>query len=168
MTAHHPKGGFVSGLQIIAFTPIHSKLQGLWLLPWQDCSLLNAPAFADVARLDSKFTAEFCRILDRAGVTVVRISFQAPNMNAVAERCGAFSVKSECLDQIICSANELWRTLSPELVSAHRAKPHQGPLSGQVEAESIWSANHESGRVTTSCTSELDTRGSSSRATELP
>jgi hypothetical protein len=32
---------------------------------------------------DTKFTEQFRRILDDAGVTVVRTAYQAPNMNAI-------------------------------------------------------------------------------------
>ena len=35
---------------------------------------------------DTKFTEQFRRILDEAGVGVVTTDFQAPNMNAIAER----------------------------------------------------------------------------------
>ena len=38
---------------------------------------------------DGKFTAEFRQILEQAGVQVVRTGFQAPNMNAIAERPSA-------------------------------------------------------------------------------
>jgi transposase InsO family protein len=45
---------------------------------------------------DKKFTAQFCAILEDAGVQIVRTAFQAPNMNAIAERW-VKSVKTECL-----------------------------------------------------------------------
>ena len=55
-----------------------------------------------VIDLDSKFTAQFACILQGAGVHVVRTAFQAPNMNAIAERW-VLSVKSECLDKMVLS-----------------------------------------------------------------
>jgi transposase InsO family protein len=50
--------------------------------------------------LDSKFTEQFKSILKRAGVEVVNTAYQAPNMNAIAERWVS-SVKSECLGRLI-------------------------------------------------------------------
>jgi len=50
--------------------------------------------------LDTKFTDQFQRILQDAGVEVVRTAYQTPNMNAFAERW-VLSVKSECLDRMI-------------------------------------------------------------------
>ena len=49
---------------------------------------------------DTKFTAEFQRILENAGVKIVPISYQAPNMNAIAERW-VRSIKDECLGRMI-------------------------------------------------------------------
>jgi len=38
-------GDFVNGLQKIWLpASLPFKLQGFWLLPWQDCLLLNTPA----------------------------------------------------------------------------------------------------------------------------
>jgi hypothetical protein len=53
-----------------------------------------------IVERDSKFTAEFCRILRDGGVAVVRIACQAPKMNAIAERW-VLSVESECIDRMI-------------------------------------------------------------------
>jgi len=75
---------------------------------------------------DSKFTAQFCRILEGAGVTAVRTSFQAPNMNAVAERW-VLSVKSECLDRLILfGEHSLRRALRQYCAHHHTERPHQG------------------------------------------
>ncbi|MCC7063123.1 MAG: DDE-type integrase/transposase/recombinase [Planctomycetes bacterium] len=43
---------------------------------------------------DTKFTAQFRRILEEAGVTVVNTAVQAPNMNSICERF-AQSIKRE-------------------------------------------------------------------------
>ena len=50
--------------------------------------------------LDTKFTAQFKSILEEAGVNIVLICYQAPNMNAIAERW-VLSVKSECINRMI-------------------------------------------------------------------
>lgn len=49
---------------------------------------------------DTKFTNEFKTILKGSGVRAIRISYQAPNMNAVAERW-VRSVKAETLNRVI-------------------------------------------------------------------
>jgi putative transposase len=49
---------------------------------------------------DTKFTEQFRRILDEAGVGVVTTAFQAPNMNSIAERFVG-SIKRECLSKLI-------------------------------------------------------------------
>ena len=75
---------------------------------------------------DSKFTAQFCRILQDAGVHVVRTAFQAPNMNAYAERW-VLSVKFECLDRmILVGETSLRRALREYGTHFHQERPHQG------------------------------------------
>ncbi len=75
---------------------------------------------------DTKFTAEFRRILDDAGVKVVQIAFQAPNMNAFAERW-VKSVKTECLDKMILfGQGHLERALREYVAPHHNERPHQG------------------------------------------
>ena len=54
---------------------------------------------------DSKFTAQFKSILEEAGVSIVLICYQAPNMNAIAERW-VLSVKSECINRMILFGEE--------------------------------------------------------------
>lgn len=49
---------------------------------------------------DTKFTVQFRRILEEAGVTVVNTAVQAPNMNSIAERF-VQSIKRECLERLI-------------------------------------------------------------------
>ncbi len=58
---------------------------------------------------DKCFTAQFKTILKEAGIDPVQICYQAPNMNAIAERW-VLSVKSECLNRMIFfGVNSLWR-----------------------------------------------------------
>ena len=76
--------------------------------------------------LDSKFTAQFKRILHDAGVKVVHTAYQAPNMNAIAERW-VLSVKSECLNRMILFGEDsLRRALREYGAHFHRERPHQG------------------------------------------
>jgi transposase InsO family protein len=75
---------------------------------------------------DSKFTAQFKSILNDAGITPVLICYQAPNMNAIAERW-VLSVKSECINRMIFfGARSLQRALGAYCAHYHLDRPHQG------------------------------------------
>jgi len=75
---------------------------------------------------DTKFTAQFRRILADAGVRVVETAFQAPNMNAIAERF-VQSIKRECLERLILFGSEHLRQALNEFVAHYRIeRPHQG------------------------------------------
>lgn len=75
---------------------------------------------------DAKFTQQFRRILGDAGVKVVTTSFQAPNMNAIAERF-VQTAKRECLERMILfGTNHLQRALREFVAHYHLERPHQG------------------------------------------
>jgi putative transposase len=75
---------------------------------------------------DTKFTAQFRRILDDAGVQIVRTAFRAPNMNAIAERF-VQSIKRECLERLILFGPSHLRRALQEYVAHYRIeRPHQG------------------------------------------
>ena len=75
---------------------------------------------------DTKFTAQFRRILEDAGVQVVTTAFRAPNMNAIAERF-VQSVKRECLERLILFGPGHLRRALNEFVAHYRIeRPHQG------------------------------------------
>ena len=79
-----------------------------------------------IADLDTKFTERFREVLAQGGVDVIRTAYQAPNMNAIAERW-VRSVKSECLDRLILFGERmLRRALREYLEHYHRERPHQG------------------------------------------
>ncbi len=83
---------------------------------------------------DTKFTARFRRILDDAGVTPVTTAFQAPNMNAIAERFVG-SIKRECLNRLVLLGEGHVRRAVDEYVQHYNAeRPHQGignePITG--------------------------------------
>ncbi len=83
--------------------------------------------------MDSKFTAQFREILKAAGVEVVCTAYQAPNMNAIAERW-VLSVKSECLNQMILFGQaHLERALREYVVHHQVERPHQGLGNELVE-----------------------------------
>lgn len=75
---------------------------------------------------DSKFTAQFRGILEDAGVTVVTTAFQAPNMNAIAERF-VLSIKRECLERLILFGSGHLQWALHEFVAHYNLeRPHQG------------------------------------------
>ncbi len=75
---------------------------------------------------DTKFTAQFRRILEDAGIKIVQTAFQALNMNAIAERF-VQSVKRECLERLILfGADDLQRALKEFVAHYHIERPHQG------------------------------------------
>jgi transposase InsO family protein len=75
---------------------------------------------------DTKFTAQFRRVLGDAGAEVVTTAFQAPNMNAIAERF-VLSIKRECLERLILFGADHLRRALQEFVAHYRIeRPHQG------------------------------------------
>jgi putative transposase len=82
---------------------------------------------------DTKFSAQFSRILINAGVEVVLAPRQAPNCNAFAERF-VLSIKSECLWKMIFFGEaSLRRAVSEYLAHYHVERAHQGLGSEPIE-----------------------------------
>jgi len=82
---------------------------------------------------DTKFTAQFRRILEDAGVEVIRTPRQAPNCNAFAERF-VLSIKSECLNRMIFfGERRLYETITSYLEHYHVERAHQGLGNERVE-----------------------------------
>ena len=75
---------------------------------------------------DTKFTDQFKRTLKGAGVASVLISYQAPNMNAVAERF-VLSIKRECLSRLMLfGTRHLERAVREHVEHDNTERPHQG------------------------------------------
>jgi putative transposase len=75
---------------------------------------------------DSKWTDEFLRIVQGAGVRIVLTPVQAPNANAHAERFGR-SIREECLDRLILfGERRLLRALDHFGAHYHGERNHQG------------------------------------------
>jgi transposase InsO family protein len=92
-----------------------------------DCEdgFLNGKRFLIIDR-DAKYSPRFKSILDGSGVEVLLTAFQAPNMNAYAERF-VKSIKSECLDQMIFLGREsLVRAIAEYVAHYHGERTHQG------------------------------------------
>ncbi|MBK8977631.1 MAG: transposase [Planctomycetes bacterium] len=86
---------------------------------------LRAKRFLVLDR-DTKFSGRFKRILTDAGVCQVTTSYQAPNINAIAERF-VLSIKRECLDRLILfGTGHLHRAVREFVTHYHTERPHQG------------------------------------------
>jgi transposase InsO family protein len=92
-----------------------------------DCEedFLNRKRFLIVDR-EAKFSPGFQSILGSSGVEILLTSYQAPNMNASAERF-VRSIKSECLDQMIFLGREsLVKAVAEYTSHYHDERSHQG------------------------------------------
>ena len=75
---------------------------------------------------DGLFAHDFDRALTAAGVRIVKMPFQAPDVNAHAERW-VLSVKVECLDHLVLfGLKNLRRTVSTYRDFHNGHRPHQG------------------------------------------
>ncbi|MGB5661476.1 MAG: integrase core domain-containing protein [Thermoanaerobaculia bacterium] len=84
---------------------------------------------------DAKFTARFRRMLEDAGVQVIRTPHQAPNCNAYAERF-VLSIKSECLHRMIFFGEScLRRAIQTYLDHYHTERAHQGIGNEVIQRE---------------------------------
>ena len=81
---------------------------------------------------DAIFSPRFKSILGGSGVEILLTAYQAPNMNAHAERF-VRSIKSECLDQMIFLGREsLVRAIAEYAAHYHEERSHQGIGNGIV------------------------------------
>jgi putative transposase len=75
---------------------------------------------------DSKFTEQFCSIVESDGIEFKPIPPRSPNMNPHAE-AWVQRVKQECLDWfVVFGEAHLRHILSSWMVYYHRFRPHQG------------------------------------------
>ena len=75
---------------------------------------------------DSKYSDEFCNLLVREGVHVVRLPPRSPNLNAFAERF-VRSIKEECLHRMIFFGQASLRHAITQYMSHYHAeRNHQG------------------------------------------
>jgi len=83
---------------------------------------------------DSKFTAQFKRILKDAGTEVILTPRQAPNCNAFAERF-VLSIKSECLGRMVFFGEpRLREVITSYLAHYHGERAHQGIRNQRIES----------------------------------
>ena len=98
---------------------------------------------------DTKFTAQFKRILKDADVEVILTRKRAPNCNAYAERF-VLSIKSECLNRMIFfGERRLREAITSYLEHYHFERAHQGLGNGRVDLA------HSTGTGDVECTERL-------------
>ena len=75
---------------------------------------------------DTKFTAKFDEVFKSEGITVKRLPYASPNLNAFAERF-VQSIKNECLDQfVVFGENHLEYLIREYEDHYNTVRPHQG------------------------------------------
>ena len=86
---------------------------------------LHAKRYLIVDR-DTKYSAQFRRLIRDNGTTVIRLPPMSPNLNAYAERF-VRSIKDECLNRIIFMGQaSLRRAITEYMEHYHRERNHQG------------------------------------------
>jgi putative transposase len=75
---------------------------------------------------DTKYSAQFQRLIQDSGTNVIRLPPMSPNLNAYAERF-VRSIKDECLDRMIFVGQEsLRRAVTEYMEHYHSERNHQG------------------------------------------
>ena len=75
---------------------------------------------------DTKYTAQFRRLIAESRTAVIRLPPRSPNLNAYAERF-VRSIKEECLDRMIFVGQaSLRRAIAEFVVHYHGERNHQG------------------------------------------
>ena len=94
------------------------------VMDW-DGGFLRRKRFLIIDR-DAIFSGAFKSIVRSSGVEILRTAYQAPNMNAYAERF-VRSIRSECLDHMIL-VGERWldRAIAEYVAHHHEERSHQG------------------------------------------
>src|SRR5205823_6766963 len=92
-----------------------------------DCQdgALRAKQYLIIDR-DSKYTAQFRRLIRDNGTKVIRLPPRSPNLNAYAERF-VRSIKDECLNRMIFVGQvSLRRAVAEYMADYHAERNHQG------------------------------------------
>ena len=75
---------------------------------------------------DAKYSKRFRRLLEDAGIEIVRLPRRSPNLNAYAERF-VRSIKDECLNRMIFFGERTVRKATREFAAHyHEERNHQG------------------------------------------
>jgi hypothetical protein len=115
----------------VHFAGIRPDPDGAWLTPLARNLTDPFDGFLkDMTHLvldrDPLYCAAFCKVLEEAGVTIVRTPPRTPNMNAFAERF-VRSIKEECLSKLIpLGEAHLRRAIRDFVEHYHAERNHQG------------------------------------------
>ena len=84
---------------------------------------------------DTKYTAQFRRLIAESRTAVIRLPPRSPNLNAYAERF-VRSIKEECLDRMIfVGQGALRRAVAGFVAHYHCERNHQGLGNRLIQAE---------------------------------
>ena len=84
---------------------------------------------------DTKYTAQFRRLIAESRTAVIRLPPRSPNLNAYAERF-VRSIKEECLDRmILVGQGALRRAVAEFIAHYHRERNHQGLGNRLIQPE---------------------------------
>jgi transposase InsO family protein len=84
---------------------------------------------------DTKYTAQFRRLVAESRTAVIRLPPRSPNLNAYAERF-VRSIKEECLERMIFVGQGALRRAVTEFVAHyHRERNHQGLRNRLIQPE---------------------------------
>jgi putative transposase len=117
--------------RVVSMAGITTRPDEAWMLQvgrnLTDCEpgALRSKQYLIVDR-DSKYSAQFRRLIRDSGTKVIRLPPRSPNLNAYAERF-VRSIKNECLSRMIFVGQaSLRRAVSEYLEHYHRERNHQG------------------------------------------
>ena len=117
--------------RIVRMVGITTRPDEAWMLQigrnLTDCEggVLRSKHYLIIDR-DSKYTAQFRRLIRDHGANVIRLPPRSPNLNAYAERFVG-SIKHECLNRMIFIGQaSLRRAVREYLEHYHRERNHQG------------------------------------------
>jgi putative transposase len=111
---------------------------------------LHAKRYLVIDR-DSKYSAQFRRLIRDNGTKVARLPPKSPNLNAYAERF-VRSIKDDCLDRMIFMGQaSLRRAVAEYMDHYHGERNHQGLENRLIHAPAVVAANdgaiHRHGRL---------------------
>jgi putative transposase len=117
--------------RVVAIAGITTRPGEVWMLQvgrnLTDCEsgALHAKEYLIIDR-DSKYTAQFRRLIRDNGTKVIRLPPRSPNLNAYAERF-VRSIKEECLNRMIFIGQaSLRRAVREYIEHYHEERNHQG------------------------------------------
>jgi putative transposase len=102
---------------------------------------LHAKRYLIIDR-DSKYSAQFRRLIRDNGTQVIRLPPMSPNLNAYAERF-VRSIKDECLNRMIfIGQGSLRRAVTEYTEHYHRERSHQGLENRLIQLPPAATADH--------------------------